>query len=253
MKGLYYCSMEGVIYNTEGNGLIRIVYDGATSYLEIDKAIIAVNIDGPYQNFYNGYFIQGNFSSDCVNCYLKQVNFDFYTYYNFFSTKNHQIEQFLSYFEPGSYYVARADNFFISILESDYELASGSFDTQSYALLFTRNYRDLNRDTIDNYKNEIAQGREPVIFSYRKNYENGSETGGSFIIDGHCKLIAYRELGIKPNVWEIVQIVKHNYDPTNQVLCSYLDKEEIKTTSLKSFYHFKENKFGEVCELVCRN
>ena len=224
-------------------------YDGTTSYLEIDKAIIAVNIDGPYQNVYNSYFIRGDFNSNYVNHNLKQISFDFYTDHHFFSSNHIQMEQFLECFEPGSYHIEQADNFFISFLESEYKLLCGSFSIQDHALLFTRNTIDLKRTIIDTYKNEIAQGDRPFILSYRKDYGYGSETRDSFIIDGHHKLMAYIELGIKPKIWEIVNFVPDIYDPTNQLLCAYLNKEEIKNTSLKYFYCFTENHLGELCKL----
>jgi len=244
--------MENNIYKINGSSFICINYDGTTSYLEIDKAIIAVNIAGPYQINYNSYFIRGNFNSSYVNNYLKQFNFDFYTDHNFFNSKHPQIEKFLESFEPGTYYIEQANNFFISILESDYKLLFGDFSTQDHALLFTRNIIDLKRNIINAYKDEIIRGDRPVILSHRKDYGYGSETGDSFIIGGHHKLMAYIELEIEPNIWEIVSIGDDNYDPTNQILCAYLNHEEIKNTSLKYFYRFTVNRLGELSDLASK-
>jgi len=236
-----------MIYNIKGNGKIIVSYDGTISYLKIDNKIIALTVHGPLQDIYNVYLIKGDFNNNVLNHFLKQINFDFYSDLNFFKEKNSQIEHLLEMFEPGIFYLEKANNFFIDKVESDCKLVVGSFKDSSRSLFATKDLDNLDETVISGYKQQILIGNKPIILSYRKDYGKGAETGESYLIDGHHKLAAYTELKIEPYIWEIVNIGQDEYEELDQGICKYLDRQKIE--SLKYFYLIEEDTFGNIIKL----
>ncbi|NOQ74149.1 MAG: hypothetical protein GQ574_19230 [Crocinitomix sp.] len=234
-----------MIYNTNGNSELSMFYDGDSSWLKISGSLIAINVRGPHQNFPNSYLVKCNFKSNRVNEILKKLDFEFTSSINFFENNAEKFERLLSFFEPGQYYIATpVYNIFglNCFVEEEFKLIIGNFETGLAPFLCVRDKLDLDIDVIESYKQNILNGINPIIISYRKDY--GSETGDSYIIDGHHKLIAYHELKIEPKIWEIVKLHDEVYDETDQELCKFLNHKEIKDTSLKYFYKTTEDHNG---------
>lgn len=209
--------------NLNGNGSVVIYYDGTIEWLEILGNKICLNIEGPHQNFPNSYFIKTDQSSNFINKILKQIEFDFLTESDLINQKNPIISNFLKYFQKGNYYIEYGNyelgEFHLPYKSKDYELVERDFSDFRLPLMCTLFKSDLNFDIIENYKVEIKKGLKPLILSFRKDF--GNETGCSFLLDGHHKLMAYNALLTKPNVLEIVLNSKESYDSTNQDLAKY--------------------------------
>lgn len=242
-----------MIYNTNGNSKISLSFDGYSSWLNINNTLIAINVAGPIQNVPNSFHVRCNFESNYVNEILDGLEFDFNSSFNLFESKSDKIERLLSFFEPGQYHIASPvyNNFGIGcFLEDSYKLLLGDFDPQLAPFNCVRNKQDLDFTIIESFKQKIKQGINPIVLAYRKDY--GSETGASFILDGHHKLIAYHELKTKPKIWEIVKLQSEVYDKTDQELCEFLNHKEIKDTSLEYFYNITMDATGILTKIIKR-
>ncbi|MEO3407087.1 hypothetical protein AAFN85_24435 [Mucilaginibacter sp. CAU 1740] len=243
-------ALEFVMYNTTGSSKIRVDYDGTISCLKIDNNIIVVTVEGPYPDPINVYHVKGYSHNALLNFALKDIEFDFYTKANLFREKSSSVERLLEIFEPGSFCVEHVTNFVICEIVSNTEFVFGSFDDHSPFLFATKQLNSLDRTTIDLYKQQIIDGSKPIILSYRKDYSNGSLTGNSFLIDGHHKLVAYKELNVEPYIWEIANLVHHDYDELDQSVCQYLNHQKIE--SLKYSYTVEGDSLGNVIKLKPR-
>ena len=78
-------------------------------------------------------------------------------------------------------------------------------------LIFTEPSENIFRERVDFFKNEISKGKRPsAIVLTTEVYSNHIDTEGNnsqidfqtekFVLDGHHKLIAYKELNISPNI-----------------------------------------------------
>lgn len=230
--------MENITYQINGENSIAIQYDGTTEILKISNQIISINIDGPHQNFPNSFYIKTGLNNNLINQTLNNIEFNFKSTKNLFTTKDTSITKFLELFESGTYYVEFSDyrynEFRLPI--NNYDLIIGGFEDYRLPLLCTKEKSEIDTNLVEKYKKEIKNGSKPIILSYRKDYGKGAERGSAFLLDGHHKLLAYSALKIKPQIWEIVNIGTNAYDKTNQAICKYLNFEEIKESSLKYFY-----------------
>lgn len=239
-----------IFYGIAGNSSVKAYYDGTTSYLEIDSEIIALIAHGPYQGFYNCYFIKGYFASDFLNDLLRKIGFDFYSCKDFFREQSHEIEELLKVFAPGTFYLNNLHHYFINIADTDCKLVCGTFGEYDTPLYTTKNMGELNQAVVEEYKQEIMNERQPIILSYRKDVDRGSETGENFLIDGHHKLAAYMELKVKPLIWQIIHVVATDYDVIDQRICKYLDPQQVE--SLKYFYTMVVDDSGNITSLKMR-
>lgn len=85
-------------------------------------------------------------------------------------------------------------------------------------LLGTQPMNKVNKDRVNHYKKIISKGDRPfaiIIGSSNKHFEAFSP---SYIIDGHHKLLAYKELKIFPH---LVEIIKQGY-PNEFIDTEYL-------------------------------
>jgi len=244
--------MSTITYQIEGKGLISIVYDGSTDLLKIDNNIICLNTLGPFQGISNSFFIHANCDSNYINDLLQKVGFNLYSNFDLSKERYDSLTSFLSFFETGIFYVSKPLVFSFANPDSKCKLVCGGFGSQNCPIFLTKNNNKLNQKLIDKYKTEIKKGERPIILAYRKDYYKGSEVGHSYVIDGHHKLMAYSQLEIPPNLWEIVNIGQTDYDETDQLLCKYLNQKEVKKTSLKYFYDVEEDAFGNIQKLHSR-
>lgn len=67
-------------------------------------------------------------------------------------------------------------------------------------LITTRPSDVLRRDRVDFFRERIAAGERPIVFT-----AGVAEAYGAFVLDGHHKLQAYGELGLPPAVLSIVK------------------------------------------------
>ena len=238
-------------YNSIGNKSIVVSNDGTTEWLEVLGHKICLNLEGPHQNFPNSYFIKTHENSNFINEVLRTIEFDFASESDFSYVEQKSISEFLKYFENGNYHVEYGDyelgEFHLPYKSKGFELVESDLSEYRLPLMCTIFKSDLNFDIIEHYKTEIKEGSKPIILAFRKDY--GSDTGSSFLLDGHHKLMAYNALQTKPNIWEIVLNAGDNYDTIDQDLCKHLNFNEIKETSLRYFYKPQYDKFGTLIEL----
>lgn len=91
----------------------------------------------------------------------------------------------------------------------------------------------INKERIKFYKNEIKQGKRPFIITIYKSYIEDKLTPNKtneyvewdsalFLLDGHHKFIAYKELGVYPPIFTICQ----GFSSPDEI---YFDMKKLKT------------------------
>lgn len=129
------------------------------------------------------------------------------------------------------------------------DIAEGFYDANFESFIFTEKYATINRGRVDHYKNHIRAGKRPfALILGGKLEESGvhpdnsrwmsTTTTENYILDGHHKLIAYKELGIQPSLLRITKI----YNSSHQLdfLLTHIDmlKDWLSADQLK---HIQEN------------
>ncbi|WP_299764289.1 hypothetical protein [uncultured Dokdonia sp.] len=102
-----------------------------------------------------------------------------------------------------------------SILEYSSVTLGGFWEIDTYGECFfsTIPYNNINHKRIKHYVNKINKGERPFAIIYSED-NNTMESGDCpyYILDGHHKLLAYRNVGIAPN---IIFITRQENDMTN--------------------------------------
>lgn len=77
---------------------------------------------------------------------------------------------------------------------------------ESNYLVATQSQNLLNLDTVKTYKQKIQKGLRPVILVYNAWDISSDLYSNNYLIDGHHKMQAYLETGIKPKILEFSEI-----------------------------------------------
>lgn len=97
-----------------------------------------------------------------------------------------------------------------------------SFYPYGLQLMFTQPFESLNQERIRHYEKEIKKGERPVAIAIRvmigkqeseDSYQDTTYNSTKYILDGHHKLVAYQNLGIKPT---FILINRRNNGTTNE-------------------------------------
>lgn len=131
-----------------------------------------------------------------------------------------------------------------------FKLAYNYYDNLKYRFIGTENENSINRDRIKKYELEIKEGQRPfaIIISnyYRPETDplypykelggyDGDWNSEKFILDGHHKLLAYKNLGVNPNF----AILYKNFKHMNETYFDFTEFSEILNKNQKE--HFMKN------------
>lgn len=120
------------------------------------------------------------------------------------------------------------------------------FDFHCFHFIATQSEDSINRNRIEFYKNEINEGKRPFIIIIYKSYIEDKLTPNKvneyvdwnsayFLLDGHHKFIAYKELGIFPPRFTICQAFSNSDE-------IYFDLKKLKKhLNSQQFKHLTEN------------
>ena len=115
------------------------------------------------------------------------------------------------------------------------------YNFPSFFIIATQLVSSINKERVEYYKNEIIQGKRPFIITIYKSYIEDKLTSNKineyvewdsahFLLDGHHKFLAYKELGIHPPSFSIFQSFSNPlqiyFDLTK--LKNYLNNFQIK-------------------------
>ena len=75
-------------------------------------------------------------------------------------------------------------------------------------LLATQSEESLNKERIKYFENEIKNGSRPAVIIFNCELPKQALYSGNFIIDGHHKILAYKNLDIEPPIIEIKYLPK---------------------------------------------
>ena len=75
-------------------------------------------------------------------------------------------------------------------------------------LLATQSEESLNKERVKYFENEIKNGSRPAVIIFNCELSKQSLYSGNFIIDGHHKILAYRNLNIEPPIIQIKHLPK---------------------------------------------
>lgn len=130
------------------------------------------------------------------------------------------------------------------------ELTESYYDGYCEYFLATQPSEILNKERVSFYEEEIKSAKKPIAIVYsgysqtKGTYKNGSRwtktyNSGQFIIDGHHKLIAYKNLNCTPALLRIEKIYSSDKD------FNFSEKDfqlDLESRLLKcQVKHFKEN------------
>lgn len=87
-------------------------------------------------------------------------------------------------------------------------------------LMFTQPFEDIDIEIVSKYEKEISQGEKPIAIVIRaQNFKPEKEdsyydtrNSTMYVLDGHHKLVAYRNLGIKPT-YIVINRLNNTTDP----------------------------------------
>jgi hypothetical protein len=132
------------------------------------------------------------------------------------SNENKILAQFIEYKKNKSHYNNLLDF-----------TTSGFYDNHTYSFVATQPYDTTNLQTVLKYEEEIKEGKRPFAIVMSSYYQPDTDLeypytqfgayeadwdSEKYIIDGHHKLLAYKNLGIKPNYTFIHQSYKSMLD-----------------------------------------
>lgn len=104
----------------------------------------------------------------------------------------------------------------------------GICDENYSELFFTQKLDVINFETVKFYKDQISNGKRPVIITLR-NYP-----GFEYILDGHHKILAYNELTITPHILRFQNLDgKINYQIDDEAFKSFLTDSEFNRIILE--------------------
>jgi hypothetical protein len=191
---------------TNGQNIINIITDDLSNVLVIEKAV-AVNWPdcmGSVAEYYavsnynyekqkeltaglNKAVIEGSdteiiaaintfmdlFSNGSYNIYINEIDPEFSAIYS-----NHQRKRF-------------------SWLKREDEKFTSHFYPHNNIYLFSRTYKSIDKKRVKEYVSLIQQGARPKVIVYFHYYNDACFNSPYYILDGHHKLLAYQELGMK--------------------------------------------------------
>ncbi|WP_199139919.1 hypothetical protein [Pedobacter sp. ASV12] len=230
-----------IIYNIEGNSLIKIRYDGTTISLYFENRLGCIVVAGPHQEVENDYYINCNSNINLALGKLDEViNSKKIKFYENSSTS---IADVLASFESGEYYVTHinSSDFIKYQLQSngECELICGTPLKQETIVVCTKSANDLDRKKVNALKEAILNGATPNVYLYSKQYRGQELYGYYFIVEGNHLLQAYEELNMEPLLLAFVnhQPLKDDYDEIDPNVINIITSfEDIKNTSYKYFY-----------------
>lgn len=138
----------------------------------------------------------------------------------------------------------------VSDKSSTTNIAYNYYDNFSYRFIGTEAMISIDRQTVEKYEAEIKQGKRPfaiVLSSYYqpesdKNYPYKSKGGyeadwdsENFVLDGHHKLLAYKNLGVSPSY----AIIHQRFTSIKETRFNYNEFSSILNESQKG--HFLKN------------
>ncbi len=147
---------------------------------------------------------------------------------------------------------ALSENNFINENEEDILLLTSEWhctfygDYYRFNIIATQSEESINKERIEFYKNEITKGKRPFIITIDKSYiedkltpnkinEHVEWESALFLLDGHHKFLAYKELGIDVPHFIICQ----SFSNPNEI---YFDLEELKKyLNFHQFNHLSKN------------
>lgn len=137
--------------------------------------------------------------------------------WNWYLAKNYKLFTSNTIIREEAQQLFSDDKAYLNYLSETYYEGIGEY------FIFTQPSEKLNKERIQFYQEEIIQGRKPVAIIYSGcaqtsgSYEDGSNwikttRSGQFIIDGHHKLMAYKNLNCAPALLRIEKIYEAEYD-----------------------------------------
>lgn len=226
------------IINKDSRSSIKIGITDIGSYLEIDKPVVLDWSD--CKGSMGRYCTMMGFKEEKFISLTNELNFHTYKDYSENTAKLFTDFQLLfRLLENGIYFLhyskgcakdmsnihlvfpktAITDKTFIHENEGDILLSTSEWyfeDGYNFFIIATQLEISINRERIEFYKNEINQGKRPFIIAIYKSYIEDKLTPNKmneyvewdsalFLLDGHHKFIAYKELGIYPPIFTICQ------------------------------------------------
>ncbi len=124
-----------------------------------------------------------------------------------------QIFPFLELFVPGRYelrYVESCTDCGYIEFDASWDFATShdSFYPNDNVLVFTQSTDALNRDRVAYYLDSIRGGQRPIALT-----ATAAEGWCDFVIDGHHKLEAYKEAGVRPTFVSVCRMDAPRLDP----------------------------------------
>ncbi|HEX7869302.1 MAG TPA: hypothetical protein VF455_04235 [Chryseobacterium sp.] len=225
------------IINKNSTNTIKIGLTEIGSYLEIDKPVVLdwSDCDGSMGR----YCTMLGAKDDNFISLINELNAHIYKDYS----ENLQslfidFQSLFNLLENGIYYLnysksavkntfktnlifpktAASEKTFINENENDVLLFTSEwyYEDQRSFIIATQLANSINQERVEFYKNEIIQGKRPFIITIYKSYIEDKLTfdkineyvewdSALFLLDGHHKFLAYKELGINPPSFSICQ------------------------------------------------
>lgn len=227
--------MRQTINIHNGLNLINIKSDGYSECFTVNEEILAI----VWRTHLTYYFVSSNYD------YLERLKLELIDYRKAdeFESIIKNLTAFLGYFQTGKYIISLDDyNLdFVDIVHDVNLYSSQSIDdetghftycnfTEKDTIMFLKSFSEIDHEIVDGYKHKIlTENVRPVIVAFGVDYHYGIIGDDynpkieldKFIIDGHHKLIAYKDLGINPPILTITRI-----DNTSNYKKNFLDEYE---------------------------
>jgi len=188
--------------------LIDILSDGISECLIVENELNSLTFRTDY-TFYK--FIKNNLAK--ISSFFPELD-NIPSQLSLFEKIKSEI---LIYFSSG-FYTIEITELNISNVEilNDEKITENSIYTENDILFFTKSKNEISAQIINGYKRKILESKtKPIIIiagtEYFENFDpQRIEEYGSdytkFIINGHHKLLAYKELRINPRIVSIVKL-----------------------------------------------
>ncbi len=218
---------------SQGAGIIEIVHDGFLTYVKFIRpsAILWPDCEGSVGEYLvikdcpvqERKELLDRFT-EAFNSGKKDLIFScIESFLNLFANGTYRVEVCESWLEYEIFYNTRLDSSHPVLFDwaknylatSDIQWCTEGFHAYQEAYIFTQPFEKIDPARVLYYEKKIAEGERPTVVvlsalhNWRPRYSESvyAQYTHGFVIDGHHKLIAYRNQKIAPEVVRIVKVV----------------------------------------------
>lgn len=94
----------------------------------------------------------------------------------------------------------------------------GYYDGFSFFFIMTQDVEKLDRDRIQHYEVELQAGKRPYVLVYN----DTTDIGSHYVLDGHHKLVAYKNQKLTPRILSVTQMTDEQTKYDFGLLCNDL-------------------------------